>query len=316
MNKQQYIKSTQKYIEALPSAKKSARSIKLYATALRLFGAMLGAEEEITPLSVVQWRIALANADSKPNTIRIYLQTLRVFFAWAVRMGIVKENPVLCEELPATGAIDYDLLSADEIRALLSHTQKASGMHGKNKYRDRAIIVLLLTSGLRNSELRHLCVENLDFDGGTVTVYHGKGDKNRKAPFPNISRVAVIDYLRSGERKAKTENGLLFGTTADENGKAVAGGKWHELSEGGLLRIVREYTKAAIGHSVKTHALRHAYTSLCDDLGLPIGEVSKTLGHSSILLTEKTYLHILNRSKAAQNATEILNSFLQGESNE
>lgn len=311
MNKKQFDECAAEYLAALPSGKKSEHTVKHYTTVLRNFGNFLGADdEEITPMLVVRWRVMLAGAGISNNTVRDYMVRLHTFFEWAVRMGVEQNNPVDEQEIPSQQEIRYDLLTADEIKRLLTCKQRGKGTHEKLYCRNRAIVVLLLQSGMRNSELRYLALEDLDWNGCTITVKHGKGDKSREVPFPVLAREAVKDYLNSGIRPADAKpSDLLFGTDkAEESGVVYKHieGAWHEISPSGLIRIVREYTEKVCGHSVKTHALRHAYTSLCDDLGVSIGEVSKTLGHNSIRLTENTYRHILHRDKAAKNATAAL----------
>lgn len=311
MNRQQFIDCAAQYIAALPSGKKSSHTVKHYTTVLRNFGNFLADDEEITPMLVVRWRVMLAASGISNNTVRDYMVRLHTFFEWAVRMGVEQNNPVDEQEIPTQQEIHYDLLTAEEIKQLLTCRRNGKGMHQNLYCRNRAIVVLLLQSGMRNSELRSLTLADLDWNGGTITVKHGKGDKSREVPFPVLAREAVKDYLNSGVRPdwAKPDD-FLFGTdNTEEAGNAGSqhiDGLWHELSPSGLVRIVREYTEKICGHSVKTHALRHAYTSLCDDLGVSIGEVSKTLGHNSIRLTENTYRHILHRDKAAKNATAAL----------
>ena len=175
-------------------------------------------------------------------------------------------------------------------------------MNRKTIDRNRAIIVLLVQTGLRNSELRALTLSDLDFNGGTLTVRHGKGDKARTVPFPQKSREAVRRYLESGTRpKSVKKTALLFGTDADEFGHTTNGAEWHELSTVALNAIVKSYVNRITGKVIHCHTLRHMACSLWDDLGVSMRDAQQALGHASIAMTERVYTHVLNKGKAAKS---------------
>lgn len=301
----------EQYLSALASAHKSDCTIATYKRCLGRFSEYLTAldrETEITPLTVVGYRTALNKQAVKSNTIKHYMIVLHGFFEWANRMGVCTTNPVQMAEIPNGKNIEYDLLTFEEIKQLLDKFPK--GMPRSTACRNRAMVVTLLTSGLRNSELRDLRLCDLDFEQGTITVRHGKGDKMRIVPFPRIARECVAEYLEHGQRpKDLADTDLLFGTMADETGLHSNCNEWHKISSQGLLQAVRRYTQLVCGHSVKTHSLRHSATALMDYLGVPIRTVQQTLGHASVSLTEKTYTYVLQKDRNAVIINNALDNF-------
>ncbi len=313
MTRTEYNKAVAQYLASLPSANKSANTARAYKGTLMEFGTWLAeqnsgaATEQIDRLTVVAWRSSLSEQNST-NTVRDKMIRLHRFFSWAVKMGVCADNPVDGEEIPKKKQVEYNLLNFEEIQRIFEGKTKGSGLH--NAVRNRAILLLLCMAGLRNSELRHLRLSDLNFESGTILVRHGKGDKNRTVAFPKMCRTAVNAYLASGERpESAGADGLLFGTEADEQGHRASGRtEWHEISSQALLGMVNRYTEKCCGHAVCVHALRHAAVSLWDHLNVPPSEMQQALGHSSITTTMGIYRHILQKEKAAHSINAALDS--------
>lgn len=312
MTHAEYKKAVGQYLAALPSMNKSKHTETAYKAVLSAFDAWMGMSTtdvengaEIGKLTVVAWRSWISEQNST-NTVWHKLTVLHSFFEWCVKMGLCNANPVDTDEIPKKKPVEYDLLSYDEIKRILVETPK--GIHEKTSCRNRAIVLLLCMAGLRNSELRHLCLSDLDFENGTISVRHGKGDKSRTVAFPSLCRTAVQEYLESGIRPDGVgAEGLLFGTMADENGHGRTA-EWHEITSQGLLGMVNRYTEKCCGHAVCVHALRHAAASLWDHLNITPSEMQQALGHSSITTTMGIYRHVLKSDKAAKSINAALDS--------
>jgi integrase/recombinase XerC len=315
MTNQQYQKAYNQYMNSLPSMKKSINTIKAYSLALRKFEDYLNGVEhlgDISPIDVVNFRTALANTGIKSNTIKQYLIGLHSFFESAIRMKLTEENPVQMEEIPKSDPIEYDLLNMDEIKTAIANTTPPKGMTRELFVRNRAIVVLFLQAGLRNSELRSLTPADLDFEKCTITVKHGKGDKKRMIAFPSTAREAVKEYLTSGVRPQHlTDKDWLFGSDCDKNGHSTYGKEWHQLSSYALLLMIRRYIGGCTGkeNGVKVHALRHAFASVVAEIGVPIRTVQLALGHSSVKTTEKVYTRVLNRRAVAESINTALDNW-------
>lgn len=310
MNRTEFEKYSSQYIDTLPSTKKSVKTIEAYSIVLKKFGDYLFAlphNGEIEPITVVNFRTELYSTKVKTNTIRYNMTILHTFFAWAMRMHLIEQNPVEREEIPKEQQIEYNLLSLDEIKTVL--TELPPRINRKTALRNRAIVILLVQVGLRNSELRMLTPADLDFENKCIEIRHGKGEKRRIVAFPALARQLVKEYLESAVRPSNLSlNDYLFGTDADKNGLSTSGKIWKPISAQGLLGIVNRYTRLCCGHEVGVHALRHAAASLWAELGVQPRLIQQALGHSSYSTTERVYLHILNNKTASNNINFALDS--------
>ena len=310
MNRTEFEKYSSQYINTLPSTKKSVKTIESYSVVLKKFAGYLNAlpyDGEIEPITIVNFRTELYSTNVKTNTIRYDMTVLHTFFAWAKRMRLTEQNPVEREEIPTEQQIEYNLLSLDEIKTVL--TELPPRINRKTALRNRAIVILLVQVGLRNSELRMLTPADLDFENKCIEVKHGKGEKRRVVAFPTLARQLVREYLESTVRPSNLgSNDYLFGTDADENGLSTNGKVWKPISSQGLLGIVNRYTRLCCGHEVGVHALRHAAASLWAELGVQPRLIQQALGHSSYSTTERVYLHILNNKTASNNINFALDS--------
>lgn len=299
----EYAAAAREYIASLPSAGKAGSTVTTCAAVLRSFGAYCaekGENKNITTAYVTGWRAQLARTCSD-NTINMRMHYLSAFYEWAVRLGLAASNPVARAEYPKKTETDYVLLSLDELQKVLHEPQPhLKYRRSKNITRDRAIVTVLITTGLRNSEMRSLRLSDLDFTNGQIKVRNGKGKKNRIVPFPSIAQQAVKGYLAGpGCPKPFKDSYPLFG--ADTSA-------WHGLSATSLNTAVKNYVISMTGKDIHCHTLRHCYTALCDYRGVPLRDVSATLGHSSIRTTENVYLYVLDKQKSARSVSAALNN--------
>ena len=175
-------------------------------------------------------------------------------------------GPRLARRLPGT-------LSVDEVGRLLA--APAGGDHFA--LRDRAILELFYSSGLRVSELGGLLLQNLDLDAGFLRVF-GKGGKERIVPVGSRAAAALSAYLASGRPhfvKARTGSALFL----SERGGA--------LSRKMLWVLVKKYARlAGIRRTVKPHLLRHSFASHLLGGGADLRAIQEMLGHADIATTQ------------------------------
>lgn len=262
------------------------------------------------PASVAAYKAYLAqDRGVKLSTVQYHLTVLRGFFTFCQRtLRIIQENPVLPDldigkkQLAAERRPYGDkLLSEQEIKAAVT-AKNPRYSHAALLPRNRAIVLLFILSGLRNSELRALTPADLSFGPeGHVHVEMGKGGKWRDVPFPTAAQDAMQAYLASGIRPSGlTDRDLLFGVgkTSDE---------WHEIDRFSMSTLVRRYVANATGHEgERSHALRHAFASTLLTNDVSISKIQQYLGHSSIRTTE-IYASNLAPRRAVQEANAVLN---------
>lgn len=309
MLKSEYQDLSRQYLAAVPAAGNSAATQKNYKIMLEKFAQFLeGSEaEEITPRVISEYRSAIYS-ELRPNSVQSYLAALHAFFSWAVRLELLPANPMKPGEIPHAPQPLRSMLSTDEIAAaLFTDCRRTDGKRAtsrKNDARNRAIIALLILSGLRNSELRDLRLDDIDFEQKRVVVRHGKGEQKRIVALPPYAEQKLNEYLAAGIRPENAApSDYLFGTDADENGHTTNGKVWKPFSSAALNGLVKRYVKYITGKEIHCHTLRHCAASLWDAKGVSMRSVQQALGHKSIRTTENIYVHVLNKSKAADEIT-------------
>jgi site-specific recombinase XerD len=172
-----------------------------------------------------------------------------------------------------------EVLTADEVQALIGacSARSASGI------RNRALIALLYRSGLRVSEIVALRPADVDLRKHSVRVLHGKGDKATTRGFHPSCDDALARWIDT--RKALgIRGGTLFCTL---QGGAVSG----QYVRNALHRLGRQ---AGVEKRVHPHGLRHTYAVELERAGVPVSQISKLLGHSSIAVTSRYLDHLSN----------------------
>ncbi len=150
--------------------------------------------------------------------------------------------------------------------------------------RNRAIIEMLYSCGLRVSELVNLEINNVNFDERIVTVV-GKGNKERVVPVSDISLALVREYLRGDQRPSprKGEENILF---LNRLGR--------RLTRVMIFYIVKDLAEAAgIKKVISPHTLRHSFATHLLEGGANLRAIQQMLGHESISTTE-IYIHLDN----------------------
>ncbi len=227
----------------------------------------------VTPDAATTWVHSLGAGKYTTASMARKLTALRMLARFLVRERVRSDdftalisNPKLARKLPAT-------LSEDEIARLLS---AANGGDARS-LRDRALLELFYSSGLRVSELAGLMLQQVDLENGFLRVF-GKGAKERVVPVGGKARDALVTYLTSGRpHLVKPRTGSQFFL----NNRGAA------LSRMGLWLIVQQYAKrAGLTKKVKPHALRHSFATHLLTGGADLRAIQEMLGHASISTTQ------------------------------
>lgn len=264
--------------------------------------------DETSIASVNDWKVSLAEDGVKITTMNLYLSVLHSFFAWSEQMKMIDESPVIPVVMPSKKAVNMEkkkaykhLLEEKDFRRILNGDKPKYIPEIKWK-RNKAILVMLMTTALRNSELRDLRMRDLNFEEGTVKVEKGKGNKERLAAFPKVAQEVIKDYLSSGYRPADLgQDDFVFGTNED--------GIWKQFDRFTLSQLVERNIRLATGKDgYRSHSCRHFAASYIYDRGVDVSAISEVLGHSS-QSTTMVYIEKLRPALSSQKASMAFDGF-------
>ncbi len=226
--------------------------------------------EETDIREYISW---LYTRNSKSSISR-KLTSIRTFLEFLIREGEIQKNSARLVPTPKAEKRTPAFLTVDEV-FLLVEKPKDKGILG---LRDRAILELLYSSGLRVSELSGIDLKDVNLDASFVKVL-GKGSVERIVPLGSKAIESIRNYLVKRE-ELKPKVGYLFLNSR--------GGK---LSERSVARIVKKYaTISGIPKNVNPHVLRHTFaTHLLGD-GADLRAIQEMLGHKSLSTTQR-YTH-------------------------
>lgn len=259
------------YAACLAVEGKSQRTVVAYVYVLRRFLEHIG--KPITEIGRYDIRSFVAyekNRGISDVSIRNEQSYISAFLKWAVIEEIISSNP--CDAVKAIKFAEPDKqpFSDVELDALRSACRNT---------KERAIIELLATTGIRVSELTKLDLSDVDFSKLTVHVRQGKGGKSRTVYMTDVTRIHVQRYLFA----RKSDNPALI---QSRKGRYNPNGIWKLLQSIGDRAGVTD---------VYPHRFRHTLASNLASRGVPIQEIQKILGHSGINTTLK-YIHTDMRS--------------------
>ncbi|MEN9333478.1 MAG: hypothetical protein RLY35_658 [Bacteroidota bacterium] len=261
----------------------SPKSVEAYAYDLNKWFVFLqegnkdvkdASEEEVR--SFLTFCVEHGIASSSQNRL---LSAMRAYYDFLVMEFGLDKNPMLNIDSPKMGKYLPDVLNQAEVFAILDHVDlSASAGH-----RDRAILEVLYSCGLRVEELLTLKISNCFFSEGYVKIL-GKGNKERLVPIGNTA-VKWVQYYFDRERNHQlVKEGFQDTVFLNQRGS--------RLSRMTILNIVnREAVKNGIQKSISPHTFRHSFASHLVEAGADLRAVQEMLGHASITTTE-IYTHL------------------------
>lgn len=223
------------------------------------------------------------SANMKKNTQNYYLIALRVFLKYLMKRGIDAISPERIE-LAKTKERSLDLISTEELTRLLNGP---NGSDLKN-LRDKAILELFFSTGLRVSELTSLN-KDLDLSKDEFPI-RGKGEKIRVVFLSESSKKAIKEYLKKRE---DMEEAMFINITNKKQNSTSS--SITRLTSRSMERIVKYYAiKAGISKKVTPHVIRHSFATDLLQNGADIRSVQMMLGHSNIATTQ-IYTHVTDK---------------------
>ncbi len=270
----EYIREFLRFMELEKSASK--HTLRAYRKDLEEFFSFVKTPVKEIEINHIRGFIAYRlNSGCSKTTVSRQLATLRSFFRFLHREGYVDFNPAKLIQNPKTDRRLPRFLTVDEVFSLV---EKPEGF-GFLPVRNRAILELIYSAGLRVSEVSGLSVDDVNLRDGYVKV-KGKRRKERIVPIGSKAIDALKRYVIERKLlKKKTEAFFI-------NRKGGA------LSERSIRKIVVKYAKeAGIGGRIGPHTLRHTFATHLLQGGADLRIIQELLGHSSLSSTQ-VYTHL------------------------
>ncbi len=226
---------------------------------------------------VIRKYLSFLHRKNRKSSIARKLSTLRSFLKYLVREQIISSNPAKPVSTPKVEKLLPTVLTVDEAFRLVELPLKLAKSR-EVKLRDRALLELLYSSGIRVSELVGLNRNRIDFELGIVKVM-GKGRKERIVPVGTKAIEALIAY--SEARKTMEDEAPLFVNSR--------GGR---LTARSVARVVKKRARdSGIFRKISPHSLRHTFATHLLDAGADLREIQEMLGHVSLSTTQR-YTHL------------------------
>jgi integrase/recombinase XerC len=235
---------------------------------------------KINPLIIRGFLAYLLQKNSK-TTIARKIAALNSFFRFLIKEGFTALNPAQAISAPKPEKVIPSFLSVDEIFSLIEQPDHEKDL-GR---RDRAILELMYSCGLRVSEVVSLNLGDFDPSQGNLKV-KGKGNKERMLPIGTKALEAIQDYLivrnnLEAKRKDQEKSPALF---LNHRGT--------RLTTRSIGRMISKYARLlTLFRPIHPHAIRHTFATHLLDAGADLRAIQELLGHSSLSTTQK-YTHV------------------------
>lgn len=273
MSNRLHLDSFLKYLEV--ERNYSGLTVRAYQTDLEDFLSRVGEAslEEIDYPFLRSYMARLREKSYQPRTMARKVSSLRAFFRYLRRQGIVTKNPATLLMSPKLNKILPKFLTEEDMERCVT----APSPECLTDFRDQAILEVLYSSGVRVSELTGLTRQDLDLDRGLMKV-RGKRKKERMVPLGEPASKALREYLdRSGHSSTYVFLNKKKGT---------------RIHRREVYAIVNRYIrKAAVCQKVSPHVFRHSFATHLLNRGADLRTVQELLGHAS-LSTTQVYTHV------------------------
>lgn len=264
------------YLACLLVEGKSKGTVIQYKSSLKRLFEFLGNKryDEVRTFDIRAWLASLKVNGCRSVSIRNQKNNITPFFAWLQYDGLIDKNP--CDPIKPIKVPDEEktAFSSEEIDTIRSNCVKPV---------ERAVVETLLSSGLRVAELCDLKMDDIDFNTLTVKVRCGKGGKDRTTFITPVAKKYLIKYINGNKHKSE----YVF--TSRLGGKYYTGG----------IRCITTNLSDRCGINVHPHRFRRTLATDLARKGMPIQEIQKMLGHTSIETTRK---YIETRTEKVENS--------------
>ena len=229
----------------------------------------------------------LSEQNYSPSTMARKIATLRSFYKWADRAGVVAGNPMVMIRTPKQAKRLPKAVTVEEIERLLSAPDDRDLLGA----RDRAILETLYSTGIRVSELVDLDAANLDEFGEALHI-RGKGKKERLVPLGSHALAAIRHYMAMLHQDARFSTQASASGLSDGRMPLFVNKHGGRLSSRSVRRKLDKYLReAGLDPGISPHTLRHSFATHLLGNGADLRSVQELLGHQS-LSTTQIYTHL------------------------
>lgn len=272
----------------------SRHTRRAYESDVRQLTVHTGAEVSPAGVDADHIRAWLASLHRRrsPATLGRKLASVRSFFRWLIREGVIQDDPTaglpmpkLEKRLPRPLSVDdCEQLITNDVRVSRQPAPKGGDRERRSQWmtlRDRALVELLYGTGIRVGELVALDVRDLELRAREVRVM-GKGSKERIVPIPEQARRALAAWLEVRRHAGVMSEPLFISLRPRREGGP------RRLAAREARRILSERAvRANLDQHVHPHRLRHSYATHLLDMGADLREIQELLGHVSLSTTQK-----------------------------
>lgn len=276
----------------------SGHTVTGYCRDLNEFSAQLPEDKDVAAIEAGEIRryVSSLHGRNNPATVGRKLSALRSFFRFLIREKKISSDPLTGVAGPKVGRSIPVFMTVDEVFSLLESPDSRDSFMN----RDRAMLEMLYSTGIRVAELVSRDIDDLDFDAEMLRVT-GKGNKERLVPVGRPALDAISKWLSDREKliagrritKRPVDDHALF--------LNARGGR---LTTRSVERFVVKYgERAGIIQAVTPHALRHSFATHLLEMGADLRSVQELLGHASLSTTQRyTHLTLDHLTKVYDNA--------------
>lgn len=255
----------------------SPHTVRSYMNDLRDFAAFLE-ETKIdigkVDLKTINKFISFLHSHNSRTTVARKITTIRSFFSYLVRSGLAASNPAKLTKLPKKEKTLPKFLTVDEIFSLVTSPGDNDVLNSRN----RAILELLYSCGLRVSEICSLKFRDMDINDSVIKVT-GKGKRQRIVPVGSKAIEALKKYLALRDKLKPKEDYIFL------NNRGA------RLTTRSIGRIVKKFSVlSGITKEISPHVLRHTFATHMLGGGADLRVIQEILGHSDLSTTQK-YTH-------------------------
>ncbi|AFJ03369.1 Tyrosine recombinase XerC [Methylophaga frappieri] len=233
--------------------------------------------QRLKPVELRQFVSGLHRQGLSARTIHRLLSAVRSFYRYLIQISLVDHNPAQSVQAPKTEKRLPKTFDVDQVSALLDLTPDTTFV----ACRDRAIMELFYSSGLRLAELAALDLQDVDFAEQQLWVHEGKGGKDRILPMGSKAIAALKNWLDKREQQRLITSTALFIT---QQGRRLGVRSIQQ-------RLAYWGKKHGLSQHVHPHRLRHAFASHMLESSGDLRAVQELLGHADISTTQ-IYTHV------------------------